>query len=127
MAHYAALDENNVVTCVFVGKDEGDPLPENFSSWEHYYNAKQCSYNTNGGEHPGGAEKIFRKNYPSPGFTYDEERDAFIPPKPFPSFVLDPETCTWGSPIPNPGSVDDPYVWREEILSWIPDPAFHNS
>lgn len=121
MAHYAALDENNVVTFVFVGKDESDPLPEGYGSWEQYYNAKRCSYNTSGGEHPDGPEKAFRKNYPSPGFVYDEERDAFIPPKPFPSFLLDPETCTWGSPIPNPGSVENPYVWRESILAWVPD------
>lgn len=126
MAHYASLDENNVVTAIFVGKDEDAPLPEGFDSWEQYYNAKRCSYNTRGGEHPGGPEKAFRKNYPAVGWAYDETRDAFIPPKPFPSWTLNEQTCFYEPPVPppvednsDPFSYSGGWVWDEPTLSWV--------
>ena len=118
MAHYAELDKNNIVTQVFVGKDEIDTS----YNWEKYYalpgrTVKRTSYNTLGGVHLEGGTP-FRKNYAGIGFTYDEERDAFIPPKPFDSWILNEETCLWDSPVsyPEDGAV---YVWDEENTSWI--------
>jgi hypothetical protein len=96
MAHYAFLDENNIVTEVIVGKDEG----EDGIDWEQHYGAfrsqvcKRTSYNTCGGAHLTGGTP-FRKNYAGLGYTYDEARDAFIPPKPSDDAVLNEETCQW--------------------------------
>lgn len=111
MAHYAQLDSRNVVVYVFVGKDEND-LVDGVSDWESYYSpvgftVKRTSYNTLGGVHyttddegnrvPSEDQtKAFRKNYAGIGFTYDEERDAFIPPMPTEGeWVLDEDTCLW--------------------------------
>lgn len=100
MAHYAFLDDNNIVIDVIVGRDEDD-LAEGVTSWEKYYGAvrgRSClrtSYNTVGGAHSEGGTP-FRKNYASIGYTYDIERDAFIPPKPQEGeWVLNEETCLW--------------------------------
>jgi uncharacterized protein (TIGR02466 family) len=89
MAHYAFLDENNIVTEVIVGKNEG----EEGIDWEVHYGAfrgqpcKRTSYNTHGGVHSGGGTP-YRKNYAGIGYTYDADRDAFIPPKPYASWLL---------------------------------------
>jgi hypothetical protein len=112
MAHYAFLDENNIVTQVIVGKEEN----EDNINWEEFYGAKRTSYNTVKGEHLLGGEP-FRKNYAGIGFTYDESRDAFIPPQPYPSWTLNEDTCIWDSPIPYP-SEDGLFQWNEETLSW---------
>lgn len=100
MAHYAYIDENYIVIDVIVGPDEGAE-PEGIESWEEYFSAKgkgqalRTSYNTRGGVHTEGGEP-FRKNYAGIGFTYNPERDAFIPPKPQEGdWVLDEETCLW--------------------------------
>ena len=124
MAHYAYLDENNIVTKVIVGKDEN----EDGINWEEFYGAKRTSYNTRGGIYydpetnlpHADQSKAFRKNYAGIGYTYDPVRDAFIPPKGFDSFVLNEETCLWDPPVPKP---DDNigYLWDEETLSWIPE------
>jgi hypothetical protein len=118
MAHYAFLNMDNIVTEVIVGKDETDAT----KNWELYYQSirhlvcKRTSYNTIGGVHKNGGTP-FRKNYAGIGYTYDSERDAFIPPKPFDSWSLNDDTCLWESPIeyPNDGEV---YTWDEETLSW---------
>lgn len=112
MAHYAFLDENNIVTQVIVGKEEN----EDNINWEEFYGAKRTSYNTVNGEHLLGGEP-FRKNYAGIGFTYDESRDAFIPPQPYPSWTLNEDTCNWDSPIPYP-SEDGLFQWNEENLIW---------
>ena len=117
MAHYAELNSNNIVTQVFVGKDEND-LSNN---WEVYYarngfTVKRTSYNTFGGVHLKGGVP-FRKNYAGIGFSYDEARDAFIPPKPFDSWLLDEETCLWGAPVPMPEDGKF-YQWNEELGDW---------
>lgn len=122
MAHYALLDENRVVTEVFVGRNEDDP-PGN---WEDYYGAKRTSYNTRGGVYfcSDGVtpyqdqSKAFRKNFAGIGFTYDEQRDAFIPPKLFESWILNESTCCWEAPVPMPQDGRF-YMWNEENLSWI--------
>lgn len=99
MAHYAFIDENNIVTEVIVGRDEDD-LVDGVSSWEEYYGefrGMRClrtSYNTYRGEHSAGGTP-FRGNYAGPGYTYDEALDAFIPPKPSGEWILDEETYSW--------------------------------
>jgi hypothetical protein len=115
MAHYAVLDENNIVIEVFVGKDENE-LAEGISSWESYYGAKRTSYNTIGGVHTSGGIP-FRKNYAGIGYTYDPTRDAFIPPKPFESWLLNEDSCIWEAPISYP-SDENKYIWDEETQNW---------
>ena len=115
MAHYAYLDENNIVTQVIVGRDEDDLVP-GVTDWEEYYGAKRCSFNTYGGEHRYGGTP-FRKNYPGIGFSYDEDRDAFIPPQPFPSWTLNEDTCLWEAPVPYPED-GKMYQWSEEAGNW---------
>ena len=116
MAHYAFLDENNIVTEVIVGKEEG-----NFN-WEQQYGSfrgqlcKRTSYNTIGGVHNNNGTP-FRKNYAGIGYTYDEARDAFIPPKPYQSWILNETTCLWEAPIRYPTDGQG-YNWNESTLSW---------
>lgn len=116
MAHYAYLDENNIVTQVIVGRDENDLAP-GITSWEEYYGAKRCSYNTRGGEHPDGSDAAFRKNYPGVGWSYDADRDAFIPPQPYASWTLNEDSCLWEAPVvmPDDGKL---YAWDEEAGEW---------
>jgi hypothetical protein len=122
MAHYAYLDENNIVTMVIVGKNE-DEAP---GDWETYYGAKRTSYNTRGGVYydpntnePGPDQsKAFRKNYAGIGYTYDLTRDAFIPPQPYPSWVLDESSCLWEAPVPYPTD-GKRYSWDEATQNWI--------
>jgi len=77
---------------------------------------KQTSYNTHNGIHNNGGIP-FRKNFAGIGYTYDEQRDAFIPPKPYNSWVLNESTCNWDAPIPYP--IDGQrYDWNEETQSW---------
>lgn len=121
MAHYAFLDENNIVIKVIVGKDEN----EDGIDWEEFYGAKRTSYNTRGGVYYDPATnlphvdqtKAFRKNYAGIGYTYDPVRDAFIPPKDFPSWVLNEQTCLWEAPVPRPDN-ENVYVWNESTGSW---------
>jgi hypothetical protein len=117
MAHYAILDENNIVTTVIVGKDENETLPEGYTSWEEYYGGKQTSYNTHGGVHRNGGTP-FRYNYAAIDGMYDAGADAFIPPKPYPSWLLDSKTYTWKSPIPYPQD-GKKYWWFENSGTWI--------
>jgi len=65
---------------------------------------------------PSGREQL-RKNYAGVGFAYDEQRDAFIPPKPFPSWTMSEDTCLWSAPTPMP-TEGGPFTWNEETLSW---------
>lgn len=112
MAHYAFLDNNNIVTEVIVGRHEYETV-DGISDWETYYGefrGQRCvrtSYNGN-----------IRKNYAGIGFIYDESRDAFIPPQPFPSWVLNEDTCRWDPPVacPDDGLL---YSWDEDTISWV--------
>lgn len=119
MAHYAFLDESNIVTEVIVGKNEG----EEDTDWEvHYGNfrgqvCKRTSYNTQGGVHTGGGIP-YRKNYAGIGYTYDAGRDAFIPPKPYASWLLNEGTCQWEAPVPMPAD-GQRYHWDEAAGEWI--------
>ena len=77
---------------------------------------KQTSYNTHGGVHDNGGTPL-RKNHAGIGYTYDETRDAFIPPKPFNSWILNEDTCIWEAPVAYPQD-DNRYTWNEQTLSW---------
>jgi len=77
---------------------------------------KQTSYNTHGGVHDNGGTPL-RKNHAGIGYTYDEDRDAFIPKKPFNSWVLNEDTCLWEAPVARPIN-DNKYKWNEQTLSW---------
>jgi len=127
MSHYAQLDENNVVVFVIHAKsnDKEDEFTESTGDvW------KQTSYNTYGGVHYTDGEpsedqtKALRYNYAGINFTYDPDRDAFIPPKPFDSWVINESTCLWEPPVEYPKDGEQ-YVWDEEAGDWVevPEPA----
>lgn len=78
---------------------------------------KQTSYNTHGGVHNNDGTPL-RKNHAGVGYTYDEERDAFIPRKPFNSWVLNESTCLWEAPVAMPTD-DQRYYWDENTTSWL--------
>ena len=121
MAHYAFIDENNIVTQVIVGRDEDD-LAEGVTSWEEYYGEKlgqrclRTSYNTRAGEHTEGGT-AFRGNYAGIGYSYDETLDAFIPPQPYASWVLNESTYSWEAPVAYPED-GEAYVWNEDQGNW---------
>lgn len=120
MAHYAFLNENNIVTEVITGVDEnitqtdldGTEVGGSCEAWETFYGnlrnkvCKRTSYNGN-----------YRKNYAGIGYTYDPERDAFIAPKPFTKWVLNEETCKWEAPIPHPTD-NKRYIWNDNLGEW---------
>ena len=112
MAHYAFLDDNNIVTEVIVGKDETEFI-DGLSPEEWYGNyrgqvCKRTSYNATNG---------FRKQYAGIGFTYDESADVFIAPQPFPSWSLD-ENYDWQAPIDYPADGKN-YSWDETNQTWV--------
>lgn len=109
MAHYAYLNDNNIVVAVTVGKDETE-LIDGLDTETYYaqgtdYIVKRTSYNNN-----------IRKQYAGIGFTYDPVADVFIAPQPFASWSLD-ENFDWQAPTPRPDGLD--WRWDEETLSWI--------
>ena len=129
MSHFAKIDpETNLVTFVTVGRQEDDGREEELiaRTGDIY---RQTSYNTYGGVHydPETGEpsedqsKALRFNYAGIGFTYDADRDAFIPPKPFESWVLDEDTCLWVAPVPYPKD-GEAYVWDEDAGDWVAVP-----
>jgi hypothetical protein len=77
---------------------------------------KQTSYNTHGGLHDNGGTPL-RKNHAGIGYTYDEDRDAFIPKKPFNSWILNEDTCLWNAPVTYPTD-GERYSWNESTLTW---------
>ena len=116
MSHFAKLDSNNIVVFVTKGRQEDDGKEAELSArtGDRYV---QTSYNTLGGVHTLGGTPL-RKNYAGIGYTYDEARDAFIPPKPFDSWLLNEETCLWDAPTPYP-SDGGMYRWDEDTLAWV--------
>jgi hypothetical protein len=122
MAHFAKLNAENYVVFVTVARDEDEHREVEISqqTGEIY---KRTSYNTNGGIHyfngipSENQSKAFRKNYAGIGYYYDEQRDAFIPPKPYASWILNEFSCLWESPVPYPND-DNMYIWNEEIGNW---------
>jgi hypothetical protein len=121
MAHFAKLDENNIVTDVLVvsnndllmnGIEQESKGIEFLTSLTGHTNWKQTSYNGN-----------FRKNYAGVGFTYDTQRDAFIAPKTLASWILNEDTCRWEYCVPYPTDGKE-YQWSEMELTWreLPPP-----
>jgi hypothetical protein len=121
MAHFAKLGKGNIVERVAVvsndiatteqaGADFLNNLYKTRDVW------KQTSYNTYGGVHKLGGTP-FRKNYAGVGFTYNEQRDAFIAPKPYRSWTLNEESCIWEAPVayPEDGGI---YNWNEQTKTW---------
>lgn len=119
MAHYAFMDKENKVVEVIVGVDEGQKIaglePEVFYGQIKGKACKRTSYNTYGGENKNGTP--FRKNFAGIGYSYDPDRDAFIPPKPYQSWRLDEQTCLWESPVAMPTDGNQ-YQWNESQQQW---------
>ena len=126
MAHFAKLDQDNIVITINVvhnnellvdgveTEQKGiDFLNNLFNTSDNW---KQTSYNSKGGVHRLGGTP-FRKNYAGIGYAYDETRDAFIPPQPYPSWTLNEDTCLWKAPVAYPDDGKD-YRWNEETTSW---------
>ena len=116
MAHWAWIDENNLVTRVSVGDNNA---PDEGYQWllDNIGGVFiKTSYNTHGGIHTLGGTPL-RKNYAGIGYLYDPIRDAFIPPKPFPSWILNEDTCLWEPPTPYPTD-GGAYKWVEDELNW---------
>jgi hypothetical protein len=109
MSHYAKV-ENGIVTQVIVAEQDVIDSGLFGSGWV------QTSYNTHAGKHP--QNTPLRKNYAGVGYTYDANRDAFIPPKPYASWQLDEDTCLWNSPVAMPTD-NKMYQWDESTTSWI--------
>ncbi len=106
--HDSNVIEQEVIGIDFLTKLTGYPV------W------KQTSYNTIGGVHNNGGTPL-RKNHAGIGMTYDEDRDAFIPKKPFNSWILNEDTCLWNAPVAMPTTILETnqfYVWNESIVNW---------
>ena len=114
MAHYAFLDENNVVTEVITGIDETELIEGlDTETWYSNFRGQTCKRTSYSGS--------YRKHYAGIGFTFREDLNlpdgAFIPPKPFYSWVLDEENCVWKAPIAKPRDYAE-YYWNEDTRSW---------
>ena len=117
MAHWAEIDNDNIVTRVLVVADNVEDgqafLADELGlggTW------KKTSYNTIGGVHTNGGTP-FRKNFAGIGYTFDAAKDAFIPPKPFASWTLNNASCLWEAPTAMPTD-EKLYTWDEETTSW---------
>jgi len=131
MAHYAFLNDDNVVLKVIVGIDEDDTstLPSGFSSWEEWYGnaqgltCKRTSYNTYKNTHKESGTP-FRGNYAGIGFIYDEANNVFIEPQVYDSWILNESTWTWEAPVSEPELTEEQiadnkqYIWNENIINW---------
>jgi hypothetical protein len=124
MAHFAEVDENNIVLRVVVVPDEEESRGQEFLSVDLGLGGTwlKTSYNTFQGKHMFGGIP-FRKNFAGNNYIYDSERDAFIPPKPYPSWEnIDEEKCIYLPPTPMPEVLPTDtfyYKWDEETQSWI--------
>ena len=125
MAHFAQLDEHNVVIDVHVVHNNEMLTPEGVESEDM---GKTFFINWSGGHQKWAQTSYngtFRKNYAGKGYTYDAQRDAFIPPKPYPSWVLNESTCVWDAPVAYPtngyplNADGDMFQWNEETLAWF--------
>jgi hypothetical protein len=112
MAHFAKVN-NGIVEQVIVAE------PEFFNTFVDSSPGEwiQTSYNTQGGVHTLGGTPL-RKNYAGIGYTYDSQRDAFIPPKPFASWLLNDDTCLWDAPVAMPDDGKQ-YQWNEDTQAWV--------
>jgi hypothetical protein len=120
MAHFAEIDENNIVTRVLVVGDDQEHRGQEFLADDLDLGGTwlKTSYNTQGGVHTLGGTP-FRKNYAGMGYSYDAERDAFIPPKPYASWLLNEDTCNWNAPVEMPVEEGKFFTWDEDTTSWV--------
>ena len=121
MAHFAKIGKGSRVEKVIVISNNDAPNEQAGVDFIHnLYKEKdlwkQTSYNTHGGVHKLGGTP-FRKNYATVGGTYDQTRDAFIPPKPFNSWTLNETTCRWEAPFAYPTDGQE-YSWNEANQTW---------
>jgi hypothetical protein len=109
MAHFAEIDKKNVVVRVVVVPNEQEHRGEEYLAVDLGLGGRwvQTSYNA-----------TVRKNYAAVGYTYDEARDAFVPPKSYESWVFNEEVCRWQPPIPYPTD-GGAYIWNEEATAWV--------
>jgi hypothetical protein len=123
MASFAKIGLNNKVIEVLSVVNEvlhdsnGIDFLTKLTGWAIW---KQTSYNTHGGVHNNNGTPL-RKNHAGIGYTYDEDRDAFIPKKPFNSWILNEDTCNWEAPVAMPTTIledDQYYSWNESTLTW---------
>ncbi len=127
MGHYAKIVEGKVTKVIVADSNYFDDfIDDSPGTWV------KTSYNTRGGIHfapnshtPDDGEPL-RKNYAGIGWTYDTDRDAFVPEQPFPSWLLNEDTCLWEAPIVRPlqvfdedGVPDKRYTWDEETTNWL--------
>ena len=119
MSHFAEIDNNNIVLRVLVVPDAQEHRGNEFLSMDLGLGGRwyKTSFNTSGGVHQLGGNP-YRKNYAGIGYTFDRNRQAFIPPNPYSSWILNEETCLWQAPIAMPVD-DNKYSWDEETLNWI--------
>lgn len=116
MAHFAEIGLNNKVLRVVVVHN--NELIDETGQESEAKGAEFCRSLFGGTWVQTSYNATFRKNYAGADFTYDSERDAFIPPKPYPSWVLDEDTCQWKSPVPCPQD-NIYYRWDEDTMSWV--------
>lgn len=118
MSHFAKVVNGTVTEIIVADEDFIRTLPLTDGYWV------QTSYNTHGGKHldPNTREEDdgtpMRKNFAGIGYTYDKDRDAFIPPQPYDSWTIDEDTCLWVAPTAMPDDGND-YIWDEENGQWI--------
>ena len=120
MAHFAELDETNIVKQVIVVHN--NELLDDNSNESEQKGIDFCTNLLGGTWVQTSYNETIRKNYAVIGFTYDPIRDAFIPPQLYPSWILNEDTCQWESPVPYP--TDGPaYCWDEATLTWVELPT----
>jgi hypothetical protein len=130
MAHFAEINQENIVLGVFVVENkfllDEDGVEQESLGIEHLKSVLgqektflQTSYNTYDGINVSGGAAI-RKNYAAPGMIYNQDIDGFIMPKPYPSWTLNESKGAWFPPVPYPDDAPNLYVWNEDILSWEP-------
>jgi hypothetical protein len=127
MAHYALLDENNVVIKVITGKNEDEQRDGVDVNWEVWYrdyhgvaDCKRTSFNTSYNVHALGGTP-FRGNYAGEGHIYDVDNDVFYEPKPHAAYVMDESTWKWKAPVdmPDDAAEGNAYTWDDTTNSWV--------
>tara|TARA_E500000331_G_scaffold348751_1_gene390847 strand:+ start:573 stop:959 length:387 start_codon:yes stop_codon:yes gene_type:complete len=128
MAHYALLNENNIVIQVITGKNEGEKRDGVTVNWEQWYkdfhgvaDCKRTSYNTNANVHANDGTP-FRGNYATEGYLYDTSNDVFLSPKPYANWIIDTNTWSWKAPVDMPDDGKE-YDWDETTTSWVDYPS----
>jgi hypothetical protein len=120
MAHFAEIDDNNIVLRILVVDNEHQDRGSDYLSIDCALGGRwvQTSYNTIGGIHLSSGTP-FRKNFAGVGMIFDEARDAFYVPQPYPSWVLNEDTCEWEAPLPLPTPHPECYSWEEDTQEWL--------